>query len=115
MGSILSHQQVTGGNAGSTPSLLICVLFVFPVLAAQYGSWSLPFAVILTPMCLLGRNHRCGQGTGRQYPDFRSASAGGAGGEERDFDRGACPRHRFPRPLLEAVIEASLAAVAGRS
>ena len=32
----------------------ICVLFVFLVLAAQYGSWSLPFAVILiVPMCLL--------------------------------------------------------------
>jgi len=30
------------------------VLFVFLVLAAQYGSWSLPFAVILiVPMCLL--------------------------------------------------------------
>ena len=32
----------------------ICVLFVFLVLAAQYGTWSLPFAVILiVPMCLL--------------------------------------------------------------
>jgi multidrug efflux pump subunit AcrB len=32
----------------------ICVLFVYLVLAAQYGSWSLPFAVILiVPMCLL--------------------------------------------------------------
>ena len=30
------------------------MLFVFLVLAAQYGSWSLPFAVILiVPMCLL--------------------------------------------------------------
>jgi HAE1 family hydrophobic/amphiphilic exporter-1/multidrug efflux pump len=30
------------------------VLFVYLVLAAQYGSWSLPFAVILiVPMCLL--------------------------------------------------------------
>src|SRR5260370_20310188 len=32
----------------------MCVLFVFLVLAAQYGSWSLPFAVLLiVPMCLL--------------------------------------------------------------
>jgi multidrug efflux pump subunit AcrB len=32
----------------------ICVLFVYLVLAAQYGSWTLPFAVILiVPMCLL--------------------------------------------------------------
>ena len=31
----------------------ICVLFVYLVLAAQYGSWTLPFAVILiVPMCL---------------------------------------------------------------
>ena len=30
------------------------MLFVYLVLAAQYGSWSLPFAVILiVPMCLL--------------------------------------------------------------
>src|SRR5258708_12276809 len=49
----LSYQQVTGGNAGLLV-FAICVLFVFLVLAAQYGSWSLPFAVILiVPMCLL--------------------------------------------------------------
>src|SRR3954453_2266269 len=42
----LSYQQVTGGNAGLYV-FPICVLFVFLVLAAQYGSWSLPFAVIL--------------------------------------------------------------------
>jgi len=48
----LSYQQVTGGNAGLYV-FPICVLFVFLVLAAQYGSWSLPFAVILiVPMCL---------------------------------------------------------------
>jgi hydrophobe/amphiphile efflux-1 (HAE1) family protein len=49
----LSYQQATEGNAG----LLIfplCVLFVYLALAAQYGSWSLPFAVLLiVPMCLL--------------------------------------------------------------
>jgi hydrophobe/amphiphile efflux-1 (HAE1) family protein len=49
----LSYQQVTGANAGLYV-FPICVLFVFLVLAAQYGSWSLPFAVILiVPMCLL--------------------------------------------------------------
>ena len=49
----LSYQQVTGANSGLYV-FPICVLFVFLVLAAQYGSWSLPFAVILiVPMCLL--------------------------------------------------------------
>ncbi|HEY0236934.1 MAG TPA: efflux RND transporter permease subunit, partial [Afipia sp.] len=49
----LSYQQVTGGSAGLYV-FPICVLFVFLVLAAQYGSWSLPLAVILiVPMCLL--------------------------------------------------------------
>jgi hydrophobe/amphiphile efflux-1 (HAE1) family protein len=49
----LSYQQVTGGNAGLLV-FPICVLFVYLVLAAQYGSWTLPFAVILiVPMCLL--------------------------------------------------------------
>jgi hydrophobe/amphiphile efflux-1 (HAE1) family protein len=49
----LSYQQVTGGNAGLLV-FPICVLFVYLVLAAQYGSWSLPFSVILiVPMCLL--------------------------------------------------------------
>jgi hydrophobe/amphiphile efflux-1 (HAE1) family protein len=49
----LSYQQVTGGNSGLYV-FPICVLFVYLVLAAQYGSWSLPFAVILiVPMCLL--------------------------------------------------------------
>ena len=48
----LSYQQVTGGQAGLLV-FPICVLFVYLVLAAQYGSWSLPFAVILiVPMCL---------------------------------------------------------------
>jgi hydrophobe/amphiphile efflux-1 (HAE1) family protein len=49
----LSYQQVTGGSTGLYV-FPICVLFVYLVLAAQYGSWSLPFAVILiVPMCLL--------------------------------------------------------------
>lgn len=49
----LSYQQVSGGNSGLYV-FPICVLFVFLVLAAQYGSWSLPFAIILiVPMCLL--------------------------------------------------------------
>ena len=49
----LSYQQVTGGNTGLFV-FPICVLFVYLVLAAQYGSWSLPLSVILiVPMCLL--------------------------------------------------------------
>lgn len=49
----LSYQQSTGANAGLY-IFPICVLFVFLVLAAQYGSWTLPFSVILiVPMCLL--------------------------------------------------------------
>lgn len=49
----LSYQQVTGGQSGLYV-FPICVLFVYLVLAAQYGSWILPFAVILiVPMCLL--------------------------------------------------------------
>jgi hydrophobe/amphiphile efflux-1 (HAE1) family protein len=49
----LSYQQVNGGSAGLLV-FPICVLFVYLVLAAQYGSWTLPFAVILiVPMCLL--------------------------------------------------------------
>ena len=49
----LSYQQVNSANAGLY-IFPICVLFVFLVLAAQYGSWTLPFAVILiVPMCLL--------------------------------------------------------------
>ena len=50
-GSVLSagHQRRPGLYV-----FPICVLFVYLVLAAQYGSWSLPFAVILiVPMCLL--------------------------------------------------------------
>ncbi len=34
---------------------MLAVIFVFLLLAAQYESWSLPFAIILiVPMCLLG-------------------------------------------------------------
>jgi multidrug efflux pump subunit AcrB len=49
----LSLQESTTGNSGLLV-FPICVLFVFLVLAAQYGSWSLPLAVILiVPMCIL--------------------------------------------------------------
>src|SRR4029077_4439747 len=49
----LSYQQVNGAAAGLYV-FPICVLFVYLLLAAQYGSWTLPFAVILiVPMCLL--------------------------------------------------------------
>ncbi|MBC7799166.1 MAG: efflux RND transporter permease subunit, partial [Gemmatimonadaceae bacterium] len=48
----LSYQQSIAGNA-SLYIFPLCVLFVFLVLAAQYESWALPFAIILiVPMCL---------------------------------------------------------------
>ncbi|BDC45934.1 efflux RND transporter permease subunit [Paraburkholderia terrae] len=49
----LSYQQTTAGNAGLIVFPL-CVLLVYLVLAAQYGSWSLPASILLiVPMCLL--------------------------------------------------------------
>ena len=49
----LSYQQTTAGNMGLLVFPL-CVVFVYLVLAAQYGSWSLPLAILLiVPMCLL--------------------------------------------------------------
>ncbi|WP_049623164.1 efflux RND transporter permease subunit [Frateuria defendens] len=49
----LSYQQTTTGSTGMLVFPL-CVLLVYLVLAAQYGSWSLPVAILLiVPMCLL--------------------------------------------------------------
>jgi multidrug efflux pump len=49
----LALQQIRAGNTAISVFLLGTV-FVFLVLAAQYESWALPFAVILiVPMCLL--------------------------------------------------------------
>jgi hydrophobe/amphiphile efflux-1 (HAE1) family protein len=49
----LSLEESRSGNSGLI-IFPLCVVFVYLVLAAQYGSWSLPFAVILiVPMCLL--------------------------------------------------------------
>ncbi|AGW90930.1 MULTISPECIES: efflux RND transporter permease subunit [Cupriavidus] len=49
----LSYQQTTAGNTGLLVFPL-CVLLVYLVLAAQYGSWSLPLSILLiVPMCLL--------------------------------------------------------------
>ena len=49
----LSLQQILAGNTAIVVFPL-SVIFVFLALAAQYESWSLPFAVILiVPMCLL--------------------------------------------------------------
>ena len=49
----LSYQQTTTGNAGLLVFPL-CVAFVYLVLAALYGSWTLPISILLiVPMCLL--------------------------------------------------------------
>ena len=49
----LSLQQILAGNTAAAVFVLGTV-FVFLVLAAQYESWTLPFAIILiVPMCLL--------------------------------------------------------------
>ncbi len=49
----LAFQQKEAGNTG-LKVFAAAVVFVFLALAAQYESWSLPFAVILiVPMCLL--------------------------------------------------------------
>lgn len=49
----LTYQEKLAGNA-AVYVFPLCVLLVFLVLAAQYESWSLPFAVVLiVPMCLL--------------------------------------------------------------
>ncbi len=49
----LTYQQILAGNTAILVFPL-CVLFVFMVLAAQYESLKLPFAIILiVPMCLL--------------------------------------------------------------
>jgi hydrophobe/amphiphile efflux-1 (HAE1) family protein len=49
----LSLQQILAGNT-AVIVFPLSVVFVFLALAAQYESWSLPFAVILiVPMCLL--------------------------------------------------------------
>ncbi|MFM2045365.1 MAG: hypothetical protein RLY86_3941 [Pseudomonadota bacterium] len=49
----LSYQEKNTGNS-ALYIFPLCVFFVFLVLAAQYESWSLPFAIILiVPMCLL--------------------------------------------------------------
>jgi len=49
----MSYQEVMA--PGSYGTLLLGVLFVFLILAAQYESWSLPFSVLLgTPFAILG-------------------------------------------------------------
>ncbi|MDP9196570.1 MAG: multidrug efflux RND transporter permease subunit, partial [Pseudomonadota bacterium] len=49
----LSYQQKMVGNTAMY-IFVLCVVFVFLVLAAQYESWTLPLAIILiVPMCLL--------------------------------------------------------------
>ena len=98
----LSYQQTTSGNAGLLV-FPICVLFVYLVLAAQYGSWT---SALCRPPdradVPVGRDHRgADHGAGRQYPHpNRLRGAGRACGQERDPDCRIRPRHRErgPRP-----------------
>jgi len=49
----LAYQQAAQGNT-ATYIFLLCILFVFLLLAAQYESWTLPLAIILiVPMSVL--------------------------------------------------------------
>jgi multidrug efflux pump subunit AcrB len=77
------------------------VLFVFLVLAAQYGSWSLPFAVILiVPMCLLAATigvRIMGQDV-NILTQIGFVVLVGLAAKERDSDRGVRPRHRTRGP-----------------
>src|SRR5256884_129134 len=105
----LSYQQVTGGNAGLYV-FPICVLFVFLVLAAQYGSWSLPFAVILiVPMCLLAATigvRIMGQDVNILTP-IRFVVLGGLAAKNATFIGEVARRIRLERKKrLDAVIEA---------
>jgi multidrug efflux pump len=51
----LTYQEIEAGKDPLSPFIFpMAVLFVFMVLAAQYESWSMPFAIILiVPMCIL--------------------------------------------------------------
>ncbi len=98
----LAYQQTTEGNAGLLVFPL-SVLFVYLVLAAQYGSWSLPLAIILiVPMCLLSAHiRRTPLRAGHQHPHAdRLRGAGGAGQQERHPHRGvrAAARSAGARP-----------------
>ncbi len=79
-------------QAGSTAMIVFAfsIVMVFLVLAAQFESWSMPLAVILSvPLCILERPDRgeCGaHGHQHLHPD-RAGRAGGAGQQERDPDR----------------------------
>ncbi|MFD2256081.1 efflux RND transporter permease subunit [Luteolibacter algae] len=50
----LAYQETTASTS-ATMVFLIAILFVFLLLSAQYESWGLPLAVVLTvPLCLAG-------------------------------------------------------------
>ena len=90
-------QERAASGAGRRWSSCFGLVMVFLVLAAQYESWSIPFAVLFgIPFgafgAFLGVWLR-GHGERRLLPD-RAAGGGGARGQERDPDRGV--RQRAP-------------------
>jgi hypothetical protein len=91
----------------------ICVLFVFLVLAAQYGSWSLPFARHPDRADVpAGRDHRgADHGTGRHIlTQIGFVVSGRPRRQKRDSDRGVRPRHRARGALAPRCRDRGLAA-----
>ncbi len=85
----LTFQQIIAGNTG-VYVFPLSILLVFLVLAAQYESFRLPFAVILiVPTALFSAMLGLWLTRGREqrlHPD-RPDRAHRAGGQERDPDR----------------------------
>ena len=92
----LALLQLQTGNTAMLV-LLLAVVLVFLVLAAQYESWSLPLAVILVvPMCLLCSIAAviCGPNGYQHLHAGRFRRADRLGVQERDSGRRICPAQR---------------------